>query len=420
MSAAAEALNVLQSTSESTLEVQQLGAEIVALAGNHRGALEILGKLNRSQPKNHRTLKLAGKSFEAIGDFVNARRAFYDAAQIDPADDYSLAHAANMFEQTNEFATALTLVDRLARRKPNADQRRELALMRASCLFHIGRVAEADAQVADLLRANKNDPRALTMKGRIELDRGNRAEALIQFQTALANASAKERAQLQNLIDYLSGATENGYEPAEVAKLFDRYANKFERHLVDELQYSAPARIASHVSAHFGDRAFSLLDLGCGTGLVAQALTGTRGYTVGVDLSEKMLNEAAKKNLYQQLHHVDVRLALSDTKPAAFDLIVAADVFNYLGKLTEIAKDAFRVLRPAGMFCFTVELDELNPDSEGTAGNHMRVLHGARAMQRGLETAGFTNIAVEKFEMRQEAGAPVNAALCMGFKPASV
>jgi predicted TPR repeat methyltransferase len=413
---AADALNVMQSASGPTVEVQQLGAEVAALAGNHRGALEILGKLNRRDPNNNRTLRLAGRSFEAVGDFVNARRAFYEAAQLDPSDDYSLAHAANMFEQTNEFATALALVDRLARRNPNAGQRQELALMRASCLFHLGHVKEAETQIDDYLKVKTNDPRAITLKGRIELDRGNRDAARQYFQSALVDAPEKDKPQLSALVDYLDGEIDRGFNPAAVAKLFDRYANKFERHLVEDLQYVAPSKIASIVSTHFGERAFTLLDLGCGTGLVAQALQGTRGYTVGVDISEKMLVEAEKKKLYQQLHQVDVRDALRDTKPASFDLIVAADVFNYLGKLGNIATDAFRILRPEGLFCFTVELDQANPASEGTAANNMRILHGEQSTRAALESAGFTEITIESFAMRVESGEPVAAALCTGRK----
>jgi predicted TPR repeat methyltransferase len=417
--AAAEALNVMQSASGSTIEVQQLGAEVTALAGNHRGALEILGKLNRRDPKNNRTLRLAGRSFEAVGDFANARRAFYEAAQADPSDDYSLAHAANMFEQTNEFATALALVDRLARRNPSAAQRQELALMRASCLFHLGRIEESETQIDGFLKAKPEDARGITLKGRIELHRGNRDLARQHFQSALATAPEKDTPQLRGLIAYLDGAVDQGLDAAAVAKLFDRYANKFERHLVDELQYVAPSKIAARVAAHFGERAFALLDLGCGTGLVAQALQGTRGYTVGVDISEKMLNEAAKKKLYQQLHNVDVRDALRDTKSASFDLVVAADVFNYLGKLGEIAKDAFRILRDDGLFCFTIELDHANPDSEGTAANNMRILHGEQSTRNALEVAGFADISIEHFDMRVEAGEPVRAAICVGRKVAA-
>jgi predicted TPR repeat methyltransferase len=60
---------------------------------------------------------------------------------------------------------------------------------------------------------------------------------------------------------------------AYVARLFDDYAPRFETHLTGTLFYRGPALIGEALStAAPGRRFHSALDLGCGTGLMGQAL----------------------------------------------------------------------------------------------------------------------------------------------------
>lgn len=414
--AAGEALNAIESVDGATTEVLQLGAEIVAMAGNHRGALEILKKLVGRSPKSARTFRLAGRSFEAINDFVNARRAYLEASDLDPSDDFSLAHAANMFEATNEFATALTLAKRLESRAPSAQQRFDLRLMQASCLYHLGNDDESFAMIEPLLAQSPEDPRLLTLQGRVLMRFGQTDRAREIFQTALQHAPESEKATLRNLIDFVDGNVGDGLDTKVTESLFDRYAAKFDSHLVGRLKYSAPELISRVAREHFKSRSFDLLDLGCGTGLVAETLADLGGGRVGVDLSEKMLREAQKKALYFRLHQVDIRQALNDTQAESFDFITAADVFNYVGKIDDISRNAWRVLRDDGMFCFTLELDESNPNSAATATPSMRILHGETAVRALLTEVGFHDVEIESFVMRYEAGEPVNSAMCSGVK----
>jgi predicted TPR repeat methyltransferase len=75
-----------------------------------------------------------------------------------------------------------------------------------------------------------------------------------------------------------------------------------------------------------------------------------------------------------------------------------------------------RVLRPGGLFCFTIELDEANENSGMTAVGSMRILHGSKATENLLTDAGFLAVRMDAFVMRVEAGSPVNSALCSGAK----
>ncbi|MGL4232263.1 MAG: methyltransferase domain-containing protein [Casimicrobium sp.] len=409
-------LNALQTREGATQEVLQLGAEAVAIAGNHRGALNILRNLNHKNPKNNRTLKLAGACFEALGDYVNARRAFHEASNADPTDDYSLAHAANMYLQTNEFEQAYTLTKRLERRKPNAQQLFELRLVQATCLLHLGDTQAAEQTVNLLDELQRQDALVHSLMGRVWLSRGDLEKGLSCFVSALNLASERDKPGLERLIRYLKGESSTGLGPEITASIFDSYADKFDRHLVKDLGYGAPLLIADHVHKRFGTQSFNFLDLGCGTGLVAEALKPLNANGVGVDISKKMLLKAEKKQIYSHLLYGDIPAVLKNLNEESFDLVIAADVFSYLGDLNDIIKRIFAILRGDGMLCFTIEIDDQNPDSTSTATSSMRSRHGARAVNQSLAEGGFKNVASYPFVMRYEAGTPVDASIVVAFK----
>jgi predicted TPR repeat methyltransferase len=64
---------------------------------------------------------------------------------------------------------------------------------------------------------------------------------------------------------------------------------------------------------------------------------------------------------------------------ASFDIVTAADVFIYHGRLDEIFLETKRLLRPGGMFIFSVEaLDALLPieSMRPDAGNYQLSVNG--------------------------------------------
>ena len=89
---------------------------------------------------------------------------------------------------------------------------------------------------------------------------------------------------------------------AYVARLFDDYAPRFDKHLTDNLGYRAPALIAEALSAVAPGRRFaSALDLGCGTGLMGAELRSRVDRLAGVDLSAAMIAKARERGFYDRL-----------------------------------------------------------------------------------------------------------------------
>jgi hypothetical protein len=74
----------------------------------------------------------------------------------------------------------------------------------------------------------------------------------------------------------------------------------------------------------------------------------------GVDLSERMLQNAKARGGYDALHKAELT-AFIQNYAHAFDLIVSADTLCYFGDLEPVCRAAHRALRPGGTLLFTVE-----------------------------------------------------------------
>ena len=93
--------------------------------------------------------------------------------------------------------------------------------------------------------------------------------------------------------------------------------------------------------------------MGCGTGLCGVPFRRLASKLIGVDLSEKMLDAARQKNIYDELRHADINSVLEKSRD--IDLVLAGDVFGYVGELDETFALTKMALKPEGWFAFTVE-----------------------------------------------------------------
>ena len=201
---------------------------------------------------------------------------------------------------------------------------------------------------------------------------------------------------------------------AYVETVFDGYAAGFEAHLVD-LAYRVPGLIRSHLLTALGGRVCSgaILDLGCGTGLVAVALSDLPfGPFTGVDLSAGMLAQARAKGLYELLHQADITAFLQQAGQR-WPIIVAADVFCYFGDLAEPFRHAFACLEPGGVLVCSLETAALPAEggpSDGLGwelGARGRYRHGAAYVAQAAQAAGLRLHSLIPEILRQEAGTPV-------------
>lgn len=204
----------------------------------------------------------------------------------------------------------------------------------------------------------------------------------------------------------LEGQEPTALSPAYVARLFDDYAKRFDRHLRESLHYSGPELIAEALDAQAPARRFaSALDLGCGTGLAGVPLRQRAERLEGVDLSARMVEEARKRGLYDALTVGEAEAFLAAAAPDRYDCIAAADVLGYLGDLRPIFRAAARALTPGGLFVFTVET--LFADEGFALAESMRFRHSRGYLEAQAEAAGFAVRSIHARSSRIDLGVPV-------------
>jgi predicted TPR repeat methyltransferase len=148
--------------------------------------------------------------------------------------------------------------------------------------------------------------------------------------------------------------------------------------------------------------ALDIIDLGCGTGLMGGLVRDRAKRLVGLDLSRKMLDEAEKKGIYDLLIPGDINDVLANCDDA-YDAVVSADVFIYVGDLSETFALVNKRLRNGGLFAFSVE----GCDGDGFQLNpSMRYSHSANYIRQLGQTSGFVVQTLTHDFMRREITAP--------------
>lgn len=227
---------------------------------------------------------------------------------------------------------------------------------------------------------------------------GRRTEAATAFERAVALGAD---AELQRFfIAALNGRDDAPAAPrAYVQALFDDYADGFDRHLVDVLGYRGHRQLVAPLAGLQPDGFGAALDLGCGTGLCGPLLRPLARRLDGVDLSPAMLERAAAQGVYDRLLCADLaeHLAHSD---ARYDLVLAADVFIYVGALEAVFAGVMRTLRPNGLFCFTVE--QADDAQSVVLGAQRRYAHSLPYLQGLARQHGLQWLQAQHLPIRQQ------------------
>jgi len=197
--------------------------------------------------------------------------------------------------------------------------------------------------------------------------------------------------------------------PAHVRDLFDGYADRYEASLVAALGYRGPELIAALLDARAAGRRFAAaLDLGCGTGLMAPVIRPRVERLDGVDLAPAMVAKARARGLYDGLEVGDVVAAMAARTAASLDLLVAGDVFCYLGDLTAVFVAAARVAAPGAVFVFTAEaVGDDEPGGEVVLRDSLRWAHRRRHLEAVAANAGFRIETIEAATLRRDRGCDV-------------
>jgi predicted TPR repeat methyltransferase len=149
-------------------------------------------------------------------------------------------------------------------------------------------------------------------------------------------------------------------DPREVAARYDEWAQSYDDDLTS-WSYQAPAVVADAVVTRH-PAAGSILDVGCGTGLVGRALRarGFAGEILGLDISEASLGIARQHGGYDSLEQADLQRPLP-IEDDSVDAVVCVGVMTYLPDVEAVWREFARVARPEGIVVATQREDLWEP-----------------------------------------------------------
>ncbi|ANY21378.1 putative methyltransferase YcgJ [Tsuneonella dongtanensis] len=197
---------------------------------------------------------------------------------------------------------------------------------------------------------------------------------------AFARVCADDRRQLAAIRDA---------REASAAEFFARHAGEWDR--LRALLAPADAVEAALVSALAGEPLGEMLDIGTGTGRIAELLEPYAGHVTGLDKSPEMLRLARAR--LQKLPADRVELIQGDFaalpfEPETFDTVVFHQVLHYAQQPEKAVAEAARVCRPGGRLAIVDLAAHAREDMRRTYA-HVRLGFGDEQMGTMLSHNGF-------------------------------
>ena len=395
---AAAAINALIAATPSDPRIYLTAAMLALAARNPQQELLALQHAVALAPRWPQVHIELAKAFSRGGWHVKAVAIANKAVELAPQEMAALEVAVAVANAAGDVVTAQRhLQTAQALRPGDASISRALAM----CLDKQNRYAESEPQWRAVVAAHPDDAQALGWLGLclIGLHRKYEARGVLERAIALW----PDNKGLPFHLAVARGETPSTQPKEMVQQLFDGYANRFDQHLVEKLNYRVHTRVAGMIRERSPGLDVSVLDLGCGTGLLGAELGKIRGAFVGVDVSPKMLERAVALGVYTGLREADLLEELRRTAPDSFDYVIANDVFIYVGDLSAVIPAACMALRSGGALIFSCETAD---EAEGALvlRPSKRYAHSRSSVEALCRDAGFSNCAVEPIDLRFDVG----------------
>ena len=359
--------------------------------GNNEDAVELISKAVRKDPSIAHYHYNLGNVLHAQGSLDKAAASFGESIEIAPGVAETHLNLGNVLQDQGKWDDAIQCFKKAYEFKPDfalahynqGNAMMALGLLEGSIesyrraleidphtpqfhlnlghvLKHLGHLKDAESCFRDAISLNPEYAEAHSNLGHTLYEQDRLEDALQVFRQALEYDP--ENSTAQHMVSAISGDTTEIAPKGYVQKLFNDFAPGFEKQLVEDLGYKVPSLMRQAVNGYTGgggtfERA---LDLGCGTGLVAEQFRDIVGEFYGVDLSQRMAELAREKGYYEAVFLEDVVDFLKSLKRTAsqYDLVLAADLFIYIGNLAPVFSAVRGAMTEGGLFVFSVERSE--------------------------------------------------------------
>lgn len=312
--------------------------EVIDQNSNHTEALTNLGVIALKREENQQAIDYFTKALALDNNHLDARN-----------------NLAATFMHHDRFENALMHYDVLLQQEPNNI---EYLYNSGVAQMALGHLTEAMLHFEKILNQDEKHFASLNNLASIYLRMDDKTMARELLERAVASNPQDESSQ--HMLTALSQTkTAAATSPSYAANLFNNYALYYEQHMQRQLHYSLPQHLASLIHQLNLTDLQQTIDLGCGTGFSAPVLREISKKLIGVDIAAKMLAEAKKKGLYDQLIEAELVHFLQE-ETECYDFALAADVLPYLGDLEPLFSALTKRLISGGYFIFSTEITEVS------------------------------------------------------------
>jgi predicted TPR repeat methyltransferase len=332
--------------------------------GNHKQALELIGRALRDRPPGAAAIFTnLGCVYTALGQPDNAIEVLRKAISMAPTMALAYNNLGNAYRAKGQNKKALNAYHQAIRLNPS--------------------LADTYANIGAILH-NMN-----------QLER-----AADYFRNALA--LNPEHGSARHMLASLTGEKSPCAPMEHIRQLFDDYSNRFDDHLTRQLGYTMPQLVKREIDniVGVGYTFRNVIDLGCGTGLSGVEFRSMSRRLTGIDVSQRMVEQARARHLYDILRAEDILAYLGSVREE-YDFFICTDVFPYVGEIRPLF-DAVRIrAEPGAYFVFSTESTSQNDYVLRKTG---RYAHSRSYIRKSAREASFSVAAMRTENLRKHRG----------------
>lgn len=421
-----------------SLEALTALANLYYHGGDYNSSEKFSLKILKKNPDNVSALLNLGNIAYCRGDYQNALD-YYEKVYLNNKSSYiAVINMANTCYDLERYVKALEYAQKALEVYPSSV---DAYIILGNSYFELGRNEKAEscllraleyrqdnswiyASLSRLYQKSENWEQALQMGWLAVVYAGNaQEEQHINFGYLLyecADEKGREMALYyaqkwlsrfpdDKMVAYMAQAiiSDKPIDKADIdyiRTIFDQFSTDFDSTLAG-LEYQVPEYIALEIEKFYKKQLTKQcrwLDVGCGTGLCGVAAKPFVGWCRldGLDISQKMLNQAKLKGIYDHLFCEEIVKFLT-AGLYKYNLITAGDVLTYFGDLREVFEQIAANLCDEGLFICTISENTKNKEKFVLTPSG-RFVHSQDYVSGLLKKCGYNVLSMDRKPLRNE------------------